>query len=123
MGAGPISSRWRRRRNSKRTLRSPIFDGLHVRQLRNRFTDAWDGHWDELQPYPVQRLLTSPIKWAAHRANLKEYMNLAAGAGSGLIRDLPSAAEVLDRLVEETVAALASAERRIEFAPAEAVGA
>ena len=97
------------------TLRSPIFDGLNVRQLRNRFTDVWNGHWDELQPYPVQRVLTSPIKWAAHRADLKDYMNLAAGQGSGLIRDLPSAAEVLDRLVSETVAALESSLRRIEF--------
>ena len=97
------------------TLRSPIFDGLHVRQLRNRFTDVWNGHWDELQPYPIQRRLTSPLKWAAHRANLRSHMNLAAGAASGLIRDQPSAAEVLDRLVEETIEALRSVKTRIEF--------
>lgn len=100
------------------TLRSPIFDGLHVRQLRNRFTDVWNGRWNELQPYPIQRLLTSPIKWAAHRANLKDYMNLACGQGSGLIRDLPGAAEVLDRLVEETVAAMEAAQNRIQFSRA-----
>lgn len=98
------------------TLRSPIFDGLHVRQLRNRFTDAWDGHWDELQPYPIQRVLTAPIRFAAARHDLKDYMNLAAGQGSGLIRDIPPAGALVSRLVAETVAALQQARTRITVA-------
>jgi NAD(P)H-dependent flavin oxidoreductase YrpB (nitropropane dioxygenase family) len=97
------------------TLRSPLFDGLHVRMLRNRFTDVWDGHEDELSPYPVQRMLTMPFKYAAMRANLVSHMTLPAGAGSGMISDLPGAAEVLDRLVTETVDALRSISPRVEY--------
>jgi NAD(P)H-dependent flavin oxidoreductase YrpB (nitropropane dioxygenase family) len=98
------------------TVRSLLFDGLYVRQLRNRFTEVWEGHLDELQPYPVQRLVVAPLRFAAAAADLKDHQALPAGQGSGLIRDVLPAAEVLRRLVEETVAALESAPRRVEFA-------
>jgi NAD(P)H-dependent flavin oxidoreductase YrpB (nitropropane dioxygenase family) len=97
------------------TLRSPLFDGLHVRMLRNRFTEVWEGHQDELSPYPVQRVLTMPFKYAAMRASLKTHMSLPAGAGSGMISDLPGAAEVLGRLVEETAEALRDVGKNVQF--------
>jgi NAD(P)H-dependent flavin oxidoreductase YrpB (nitropropane dioxygenase family) len=95
------------------TVRSLIFDGLPLRQIRNRFTEAWEGHEGEIQGYPVQRMLTSPIRFTAARHELKDYMALAAGQASGLVADLPGAAEVLDRLVEETVEALEAQAARI----------
>jgi NAD(P)H-dependent flavin oxidoreductase YrpB (nitropropane dioxygenase family) len=97
------------------TIRSTLFDGLPVRQLRNRFTDVWDGHEAELQGYPVQRMLTAPIRYTAARHELKDYMNLAAGQSSGMVDDLPGAAEVLERLVEETAGALRDGARRIDL--------
>ncbi|MDQ0382504.1 NAD(P)H-dependent flavin oxidoreductase [Amycolatopsis thermophila] len=97
------------------TLRSVLFDGLHVRMLRNRFTEVWEGHEDELRPYPVQRVLTMPFKYAAMRANLKSHMSLPSGSGAGMITDLPGAADVLHRLVEETVEALRRVEKTVEF--------
>jgi NAD(P)H-dependent flavin oxidoreductase YrpB (nitropropane dioxygenase family) len=92
-----------------------LFDGLHVRMLRNRFTEVWDGHEDELSSFPVQRVLTMPFKYAAARAGLTSHMSLPAGAGSGMINDLPGAAEALDRLVEETVEALRTVATMVRF--------
>lgn len=97
------------------TLRSVLFDGLHVRMLRNRFTEVWEGHEDELSPYPIQRVLTMPFKYAAMKAHLKSHMSLPSGAGAGMINDLPGAAEILDRLVEETVEALRGLSDRVQF--------
>jgi NAD(P)H-dependent flavin oxidoreductase YrpB (nitropropane dioxygenase family) len=97
------------------TLRSQLFDGLHVRMLRNRFTEVWEGHEDELSSYPVQRVLTMPFKYAAMRANLKSHMSLPSGAGAGMINDLPGAAEVLDRLVEETVQVLRTVAAKVKY--------
>jgi NAD(P)H-dependent flavin oxidoreductase YrpB (nitropropane dioxygenase family) len=97
------------------TVRSLLFDGLYVRMLRNRFTEVWEGHEDELSPYPVQRVLTMPFKYAAMRANLKSHMSLPSGAGAGMINDLPGAAEVLERLVEETIEALRGVPRNVQF--------
>ncbi|MGE4244274.1 NAD(P)H-dependent flavin oxidoreductase [Ramlibacter sp.] len=97
------------------TVRTPIFDGLHIRSLRNRFIDAWDGHENEMLGYPRQRLVTSPVRWAASRANLKDYMNMPAGQGVGLVNERESAAKILAQLVDETVAALESARERIRI--------
>lgn len=88
------------------TIRSRLFDGLPVRQLRNRFTDVWDGYENEMQPYPVQRMLTAPIRYAAAAHEMKDYMSLVAGQSSALVHDVPGAAEVLHRLVDEAIGVL-----------------
>jgi NAD(P)H-dependent flavin oxidoreductase YrpB (nitropropane dioxygenase family) len=97
------------------TIRSLLFDGLYVRQLQNRFTEVWEGHEDELQPYPIQRIVVAPSRFAAAAADLKDHQALPAGQGSGLIRDLPPAGELLHRLVDETVEALSEAQQRVQF--------
>jgi NAD(P)H-dependent flavin oxidoreductase YrpB (nitropropane dioxygenase family) len=99
-----------------RTVRSLLFDGLYVRQLKNRFTEVWDGHEDEMLPYPAQRVAVGPVRFAAAAADLKEHQPLPAGQGSSLIRDLPPAGELLGRLVDETVVALDRARIRIRTA-------
>ncbi|WP_143860235.1 hypothetical protein [Nocardia cerradoensis] len=69
----------------------PRFDGLHVRRLRSRFTDVWGGHESEMQPYPVQRMITIPIRRAAAWNSVAGHMNLAACEAVVLHNDLPSA--------------------------------
>ncbi|MGE4244153.1 NAD(P)H-dependent flavin oxidoreductase [Ramlibacter sp.] len=97
------------------TIRSLLFDGLYVRQIKNRFTEVWEGHEDEMLPYPLQRLAVGPARFAAAAADLKELQALPAGQGSSLIRDLPPAGDLLLRLVEETVAALRASRERLQF--------
>jgi len=98
------------------TIRSLLFDGLYVRQLRNRFTEVWEGHENELLPYPAQRLAVAPLRFAAAAADMKDLQALPAGQGSSLIRDLPPAGELLLRLVDETVAALRQSHERVRIA-------
>ena len=95
------------------TIRSLLFDGLYVRQLRNRFTDVWEGHESEMQPYPIQRLIIAPLRFAAADADLMDHQALPAGQGSSLIHDLPGAGELVHRLVEETITAIKSARERL----------
>ena len=97
------------------TIRSLLLDGLYVRQLKNRFTEVWDGHEDEIQPYPIQRVAVAPLRFAAAAADLKDHQALPAGQGSSLIRDLPPAGDVLHRLVDETVSTLRKSRGGIEF--------
>lgn len=97
------------------TIRSLLFDGLYVRQLRNRFTEVWEGHEDEMLPYPLQRLAYAPVRFAAAAADLKDHQALPAGQGSSLIRDLPPAGDLLHRLVDEAVAALDQARQRVRI--------
>ena len=96
------------------TIRSLLFDGLYVRQLRNRFTEVWEGREDEMLPYPAQRLAVAKVRFAAAENDLKDLQPLIAGQGSSVIKDVIPAAEVLHRLVDETVAALKKAQQRIQ---------
>ena len=97
------------------TIRSLLFDGLYVRQIRNRFTEVWKGHEDEMLPYPLQRLAMGPVRFAAAAADLKDHQALPAGQGSSLIQDVLPAGEVLHRLVDETVAALRAARESVAY--------
>jgi NAD(P)H-dependent flavin oxidoreductase YrpB (nitropropane dioxygenase family) len=97
------------------TIRSLLFDGLYVRQIRNRFTEVWEGHENEMLPYPLQRLAMGPVRFAAAAADLKDHQPLPAGQGSSIVNDILPAGQVLQRLVEETVAALRSAREKVVF--------
>ena len=97
------------------TIRSLLFDGLHVRQLQNRFTEVWIGREDQMLGYPRQRVVQSPVRFAAAAADLKDQQALPAGQGSGLIRDVLPASEVLERLVKETIEALEAAKGRLAY--------
>lgn len=97
------------------TIRSLLFDGLYVRQIKNRYTEVWEGHEDEMLPYPLQRKAQGPVRFAAAAADLKDHQALPAGQGSSVIRDILPAGAVLERLVEETVAQLSSLQNRVQF--------
>lgn len=97
------------------TVRSLLFDGLYVRQIRNRFTEVWEGREHEMLPYPLQRVVQGPPLFAAAAADLKDHQALPAGQGSSLIRDLDPAGDVLRRLVDETIATLRSVGNRVQL--------
>jgi NAD(P)H-dependent flavin oxidoreductase YrpB (nitropropane dioxygenase family) len=95
------------------TIRSLLFDGLYVRQLKNRYTEVWEGHEQEILPYPAQRVAIGPVRFAAVEADMKDHQPLPAGQGSSLIKDVRPAGDVLRRLADETVAALLASRDRL----------
>jgi nitronate monooxygenase len=74
-------------------------DQFPGRALRNRFTDRWHGREDELAAELAGEQAT--FRDAVERDD-REVAHVYAGQASGSIDDLPSAAEVLQRLVAET---------------------
>jgi len=95
------------------TIRSLLFDGLYVRQLKNRYTQVWEGHEHEILPYPAQRVAIGPVRFASVEADMKDHQPLPAGQGSSLIKDIQPAGEVLHRLVDEAIAALQASRKRL----------
>ena len=89
-----------------RTVRTLAMDALPSRLIRNRFTEVWNGHEAEICQFPEQGQLTVPIHVAAEKANIGDYMGLGAGQGSGMIREVARAGDVVRRLERETVEAL-----------------
>lgn len=89
------------------TVRERLVDGLYIRMLRNRFTEVWKGHEDEIQDFPEQMALTTPLMHAANDESVdkKEYGMHPAGQGSMLIEETdeyPSAQDVVAELVDQT---------------------
>jgi nitronate monooxygenase len=56
-------------------------------------------------PYPLQNMLTRPMRTAAAKQQRGEYLSLWAGQGVRLARR-QSAKDLINRLVEETGAAI-----------------
>lgn len=83
------------------------FSGRPARGIVNRFLrqiESGDAS-DAILPFPLQNVLTRPLRNAATKQNRPEFLNLWAGQGVRLARR-QSAADLIDRLAAQTNVAL-----------------
>jgi nitronate monooxygenase len=90
---------------ARTTMLTRAFSGRLGRAIPNRFLRELRPVEAELPAYPVQSHLTQPIRRAAARRGLAEYLNLWAGQAAALARPR-TAAECVRDLVEGTERAL-----------------
>ena len=88
------------------TIVSRSYTGKPSRVLRNRYTERWKGRDTEILPMPWQRMWVERLVAPAKAAGMVDIANFPTGQGAGAITDVPKAADVLARLVEETLEAL-----------------
>jgi nitronate monooxygenase len=88
--------------------RIPWPDAFPGRALKNAFAERWHGREDALR---AQLAEVSPAFEAARARGDYGEMYVYAGQAVGLIRDVPAAGELVERLVAETVAVLARSRR------------
>jgi NAD(P)H-dependent flavin oxidoreductase YrpB (nitropropane dioxygenase family) len=88
------------------TIVSRSYTGKPSRILRNRFTERWRGHESEILPMPWQRRWVEPLVEPARAAGRVDLANFPTGQAAGAITDVPTAGEVLARLVREAEEAL-----------------
>ncbi|MBL8386376.1 MAG: nitronate monooxygenase [Burkholderiales bacterium] len=88
------------------TVVSRSYTGKPSRVLRNTFTDRWKGRDAELLPMPWQRIRVESLVAPAKAAGRVDIANFPTGQGAGAIRDMPTAADLVRRLVREAEAAL-----------------
>jgi nitronate monooxygenase len=82
------------------------FSGRPARGIINRFMEEVERDPEAILPFPLQNVLTRPLRTAAAKAGRAEFLSLWAGQGTRMARRL-SAAELLARLVSETDTAIA----------------
>ena len=92
------------------------YSGKTMRVLRNRYTDHFDQHPEELQPFPAQ-IGRSVADRAMHLGGDASTLDIdpdrecyPAGQGVGGIRELLPAGELVRRIVDEAEAALRRAD-------------
>jgi len=83
-----------------RTVITRAFSGRPARGLRNAFIDRLQGKEDSIIPYPLQNVLTRPMRAAAAKAGNAGFLSLWAGQGVTRARSLP-AAELIQQLLAE----------------------
>lgn len=89
------------------TTLTEAYTGLWARSLRNRFTEEYAASGAPVLPCLVQQRAAADVFAAAAEQRDTEYTALYAGQSTGLVHDLPGAAEVVERLVREAEAVLA----------------
>lgn len=89
------------------TVVGRAYTGKTTRVLRNVFTDRWKGHEAEILPMPWQRIWMEPLVAPAKQAGRIDIANFPTGQVAGRIADLPTAGEVVKRMVAEAERALA----------------
>jgi len=88
------------------------FSGRPARGIVNRFmTEVESGGGDEaILPFPLQNMLTRPLRTAAAKNGRAEFLSLWAGQGVRMARR-QSATELVARLVRETESAIRGLQR------------
>jgi NAD(P)H-dependent flavin oxidoreductase YrpB (nitropropane dioxygenase family) len=92
--------------NEEGTVVSRSYTGKPSRVLRNDYTDRWKGHDEEIMPMPWQRIRVESLVAPAKAAGRVDIANFPTGQGAGAIQDIPSAADLFRRLVDEAQRAL-----------------
>lgn len=88
------------------TAVSRCYTGKPSRILRNRVQERWKGHESEILPMPWQAMRIEALVEPAKAHGRVDLANFPTGQGTAMIRDIPLAAELVHRLVEETVDAI-----------------
>ena len=88
------------------TAITDAFTGLYARALRNRFIEEYATSGAPVLPSLLQSKAAEDVFVAAAKAADREYYPMMAGQSAGLIRDLPSAADVFRSIIKEAEATL-----------------
>jgi len=86
------------------TVITRAFSGRPARGLYNEFIGSLDGRAARILPYPLQNILTRPMRTEAGKRNTAAYLSMWAGKGVARCRAM-SAGDLVKTLVEEMQAA------------------
>lgn len=95
--------------DSSGTVVTRAHSGKTCRLIRNGFTESWAGREAEIEPYPLQAMKVGhPASQRGRIDGEVESGVLPAGQSSGLIREAPTARDVVRTVVEEAKSVLSN---------------
>lgn len=100
-------------RDGEDTTVTDVFSGLYARALRNTFSQEYAASGAPVLPWLVQRGAANDIHVASLKQGTGDYYPMWAGQGTGLIHDLPGAAEVVEAIIREARAVVADLPQRV----------
>ena len=105
------------------TVRTRSYSGKPMRVKKNPYVDDWERRADEIQPFPQQAMLSSRAGVMGGIGGQTEGLEIdrscfAMGQSAGGVRDVPSAGEIVARLVSEAEASIDRIAKLRERVPA-----
>jgi nitronate monooxygenase len=93
---------------SEDTALTDVVSGLWSRYIRNAYIEDYEKTGAPVLPVHAQTRFAQDIFDEANRREDANWLPLATGQSVGLVRDLPGAAEVVERIAREAEAVLVS---------------
>lgn len=88
-------------RSGDTTALSDVLSGRFARALRNAFIERYKGSGAPVLSFPLHYIAVSDIRQEAEKQSNEDYQAMWSGQGVGLIRDLPSASDVVETIIQE----------------------
>src|SRR5205814_7350262 len=97
--------------DSEATVVTDVFTGIWARALRNTMSEEYRKSGAPVLPPLVQRGAAQDVYNASAKRQTGEYFPMWSGQSVGLIHDLPGAGEVVETIIREARAVMASLPR------------
>jgi nitronate monooxygenase len=88
-------------RSADETTVTDVFSGRYARALKNAFTERYTNSGAPVLPFLWQYLAATDIHRAATTQVNPDYIPMWAGQSVGLIHNMPSVVEVMERIIQE----------------------
>lgn len=88
-------------RSADETTVTDVFSGRYARALKNAFTERYTNSGAPVLPFLWQYLAATDIHRAATTQANPDYIPMWAGQSVGLIHNMPSVVEVMERIIQE----------------------
>lgn len=89
------------RMSEEETIVTRSYTGKSCRVIRNQHTEEWEKTPEKIQPFPMQMMSVGQRAGTAIGLGDMEYGMAPAGQVAGLIKDNPTAAELIERMMSE----------------------
>ena len=87
------------------TVRTRCYTGKPARTIRNDYTDEWERKTDEIQPFPMQAVVSMQNRVMDYMGVTQDFdanrTFLPAGQSAGLVHEIKPAGEILRDIVRE----------------------
>lgn len=87
--------------NEEDTIVTRSYTGKSCRVIKNLHTEEWEKTPEKIRPFPMQMMQVGQRAGTAIAIGDMEYGMAPAGQVAGLIKDRPSAAELIERMMSE----------------------
>jgi NAD(P)H-dependent flavin oxidoreductase YrpB (nitropropane dioxygenase family) len=88
------------------TMVSRMYTGKTARWIKNPVATAWQERQIPTLPMPLQTMLVADLLYGLETAKKFELTPLPAGQGAGMIKQIRSAEQVLDEMIDQAIRAL-----------------